>query len=198
MRTKFDQQGQELEEKLVHVSRCAKVVKGGRRFSFSAIVVVGDGKGRIGIGLGKATEVTDARAKATQAARKSMVRVPLRDGRTLHHDISAKFCSGKIIIRAAPAGTGVIAGGSVRSMLEVLGIKDVVAKSVGSNNPHNMLKAAMKALLDTHSPRFIAEKRGKKVSEIVSRRIRYKSAIDEKNTNKEAEQLGEHNDTSNN
>ncbi len=182
MRTKFEQQASDLEEKLVHVSRCAKVVKGGRRFSFSAIVVVGDGKGKIGIGLGKATEVTDARSKAAQAARKSMVRILLRDGRTLHHDVTAKFCSGKIIIRAAPAGTGVIAGGSVRSMLEVLGIKDVVAKSVGSTNPHNMLKAAMKALLDTYSPRFIAEKRNKKVSDIVSRRVRYKSATNDKTT----------------
>ena len=173
-------------------------MKGGRRFSFSAIVVVGDGKGRIGIGLGKATEVTDARSKATQAARKSMVRIPLRDGRTLHHDITAKFCSGKIIIRAAPAGTGVIAGGSVRSMLEVLGVKDVVAKSLGSTNPHNMLKAAMKALLDTHSPRFIAEKRGKKVSEIVSRRVRYKSSIDDKQLKEtESKEAGENNDANN-
>lgn len=172
MSVKAETSNLELSDKLVYVGRCAKVVKGGRRFSFAAIVVSGDGKGKIGLGLGKATEVMDAREKAVKIARKSMVKIPLRDGRTLHHDITARFCSGSIVMRSAPAGTGIIAGGPVRALLEVLGIKDVVAKSVGTTNPHNMLKAALKALRDVKSPRFIAEKRGKKIGEIVSRRDR--------------------------
>ncbi|RZI45575.1 30S ribosomal protein S5 [Rickettsiales endosymbiont of Peranema trichophorum] len=161
---------QEIFDKLVYVSRCVKVVKGGRKFSFSAIVVSGDGKGKIGIGLGKAAEVMDAREKAVHLARKQMIRIPLRDGRTLHHDITASYCSGKVIMRSAPSGTGVIAGGAVRSLLEVLGIQDVVVKSVGTSNPHNMLKAAMKGLKQIKSPRYIAQKRGKKVGEIVGKR----------------------------
>ncbi len=165
-----DSQSVELKEKLVHVGRCAKVVKGGRKFRFAAIVVVGDGRGRVGIGSAKAGEVVDARSKALQVAKKNMVKVPLRDGRTLHHDIQSKFCSGVMIMKAAPAGTGVIAGGPVRAMLEVLGIKDVVAKSIGSTNPHNMLRSALKGLLSIRTPRFIAEKRNKKIAEIIGRR----------------------------
>jgi len=170
MALKSEVNGQEISDKLVYVGRCAKVVKGGRRFSFAAIVVSGDGKGRVGIGLGKAAEVMDAREKAVAEARKKMQKIPLRDGRTLHHDIESRFCAGRIVMRAAPAGTGIIAGGPVRALLEVLGIKDVVAKSVGTTNPHNMLKAALEALKKVKSPRFIAEKRNKKIGEIVSRR----------------------------
>jgi small subunit ribosomal protein S5 len=170
MAIKTETNAQELKDKLVYVGRCAKVVKGGRRFSFAAIVVVGDGKGRVGIGLGKASEVMDARQKALQAAKRSMIKVPLRDGRTLHHDVNSSFCSAKVVMRAAPAGTGIIAGGAVRSLLEVLGIKDVVAKSLGTTNPHNMLKAAVQALKSVNSPRYVADKRNKKVGEIVGRR----------------------------
>ncbi|CAL7961231.1 30S ribosomal subunit protein S5 [Alphaproteobacteria bacterium] len=173
MAPRLDNQNAEITEKLVYVGRCAKVVKGGRRFSFLTVVVVGDGKGKVGIGKGKASEIVDARAKAVQAAKKKMIRVPLRDGRTLHHDITAKFGAGKIVMRAAPAGTGIIAGGAVRALLETLGIKDVVAKSIGSTNPHNMLKAAIEALINTRSPRSIAEKRGKRIADIVSRREKY-------------------------
>ncbi|MBA8667756.1 30S ribosomal protein S5 [Holosporaceae bacterium 'Namur'] len=172
MSVRAETSNQELSDKLVYVGRCAKVVKGGRRFSFAAIVVTGDGKGKVGLGLGKATEVMDAKEKAVKVARKNMVKIPLRDGRTLHHDITATFCSGNIVMRSAPAGTGIIAGGPVRALLEVLGIKDVVAKSVGTTNPHNMIKAALKALTEIKSPRFIAEKRSKKIGEIVSRRDR--------------------------
>ena len=179
---KADSQTAEIHEKLVTVFRCTKVVKGGRKFSFGAIVVVGDGKGRAGMGLGKASEIADARAKALQAAKKSMIRIPLRDGRTLHTDIRAKFCSGDVILRTAPTGTGVIAGGPLRMLFEVLGIKDVVSKSIGSTNPHNMLKAAFKGLQSIKSPKYIAEKRNKKVGEIVSRRNRkaFKTSLIEK------------------
>lgn len=159
----------EIYEKLVYVGRNAKVVKGGRRFSMAAIVIAGQ-KGHIGVGLGKASEVLDAREKAASLARKRMLKVPLRDGRTLHHDITGTFGSGKVIMRSAPAGTGIIAGGPVRAICEALGIKDVVAKSIGSTNPHNIIKATLEALKQIRSPRFIAEKRGKKVGEIVSRR----------------------------
>lgn len=160
----------EIYKKIAHVSRNAKVVKGGRRFSFGVVVVAGDRKSRVGIGLGKAAEVMDANEKATNEAKRSMVKIPLRDGRTLHHDVVGVYGSGKVIMRAAPPGTGIIAGGPVRAICEALGIKDVVAKSVGSSNPHNLLKATIRALTLTKSPRFVAEKRGKKVGEIVSRR----------------------------
>lgn len=156
--------------KLVYVGRCAKVVKGGRRFTFAAIVVAGDQNGRVGVGLGKAAEVLDAREKAVAAARKSMVRVPLREGRTLHHDSYGKFGSGKVYMRSAPQGTGIIAGGPIRAVCEAIGIKDVVVKSVGSSNPHNMIKAAIAALTHTKSPKNYAEKRGLTVGEIISRR----------------------------
>jgi len=164
-------EAQEITEKLVYVGRCAKVVKGGRRFSFATIVVAGK-KGMVGIGLGKGPEVMSAKEKASKEARKNMFKVPLRDGRTIHHDITAYYCSGKIVLRPAPSGTGIIAGGPVRAVFEALGVKDVVAKSIGTTNPHNMIKAALAALKMTHSPRHIADKRGKKVGEIVGRRER--------------------------
>ena len=160
----------ELVEKLVHINRVAKTVKGGRNMSFAAIVVVGDQKGRVGYGTGKATEVPDAISKATNEAKKNMVRIPLREGRTLHHDIAGRFGAGKVYLRTAPAGTGVIAGGSLRAIFEVLGVQDVVAKSLGSNNPYNMIKATFNALEAINSPRMVAAKRGKKVGDIVSRR----------------------------
>jgi small subunit ribosomal protein S5 len=160
----------ELIEKLVSINRVAKVVKGGRRFGFSAIVVVGDGKGRVGYGMGKAREVPEAIRKATEKARGALVRVPLREGRTLHHDTTGHYGAGRVVVRAAPAGTGIIAGGPMRAVFEALGVHDVVAKSVGAANPHNMIKASLDALSNCTSPRFVAAKRGKKVSEIVVRR----------------------------
>ncbi len=165
-----DRQDSELIDKLVNVNRVAKVVKGGRRFGFSALVIVGDGKGRVGYGSGKAREVPEAVRKATEQAKRSMMRVPLREGRTLHHDIQGRFGAGHVLLRAAPPGTGVIAGGPMRAVLEALGIGDVVAKSLGSSNPHNMVKATMEALRLVNSPRNIAAKRGKKVGEIIGRR----------------------------
>lgn len=160
------------QQRLVNVRRCTKVRTGGRDMTFSALVVVGDTQGRVGFGKGNAREIPDARNKAAAEARRNMIRVPLKDGRTLHHDVVAKFCSGKVIMRAAPAGTGIIAGGALRPFLEVLGIKDIVVKSIGSSNPHTMVRAAMEALKQVRSPRYIAEKRGKSVGEI----IRYKSS----------------------
>ena len=167
----------EITEELVYVGRCVKVGKKGRTFSFSAIVVAGK-KGMVGIGLGKGPEVMNAKEKASKEARKSMFKVPLRDGRTIHHDVTAYFCSGKIILRPAPSGTGIIAGGPVRAIFEALGIKDVVAKSIGTTNPHNMIKAALLALKKINSPRYIADKRGKKIGEIVVRRDRHVKSVD--------------------
>ena len=161
---------EELVEKLVHVNRVAKTVKGGRTMSFAAVVVVGDQKGRVGYGSGKASEVPEAITKATNEAKRNMIRIPLREGRTLHHDISGRYGAGKVYLRTAPAGTGVIAGGPMRAVFEVLGVQDVVAKSVGSNNPYNMIKATFNALESINSPRMVAAKRGKKVGDIVSRR----------------------------
>lgn len=161
---------EELVEKLVHINRVAKTVKGGRNMSFAAVVVVGDQKGRVGYGSGKAAEVPEAITKATNEAKKNMVRIPLREGRTLHHDVQGHFGAGKVVLRTAPAGTGVIAGGSMRAIFEVLGVQDVVAKSLGSNNPYNMIKATFDALQSINSPRMVAAKRGKKVGDIVSRR----------------------------
>ena len=160
----------EIIEKLVKVNRCTTVTKGGRKFSFSVIVVAGDKKGKVGYGFGKATEVMDAKAKALDKAKKNMLKIPLREGRTLHHDVVGKFCSGKIIMRAAIAGTGVIAGGSTRPLFEALGIKDIVAKSVGSNNPHNIIKAVIAGLQNMNTPKMIADKRGKKLVDIASQR----------------------------
>ncbi len=157
----------DLIEKLVSINRVAKVVKGGRRFGFAALVVVGDGQGRVGIGSNKAREVPEAIRKASVHARKKLLRIPLREGRTLHHDILGKFGRGIVLMRSAPPGTGIIAGGPVRAVFEALGVSDVVAKSIGSSNPHNMIKAALDGLSRSSSPRRIAQRRGKKVSEIV-------------------------------
>src|SRR5260370_40300831 len=165
-----DREESELVEKLVGINRVAKVVKGGRRFGFAAIVIVGDSKGRVGHGTGKAREVPEAIRKATEAARKAMVRVPLRGGRTLHHDIIGRYGAGEVIVRAAPPGTGIIAGGPMRAIFEALGVHDVVAKSVGTSNPHNMIKATFQALTRSASPRSVAQRRGRKVSEILGRR----------------------------
>ena len=160
----------ELIEKLVSINRVAKVVKGGRRFGFAAVVVVGDGKGRAGYGTGKAREVPEAIRKATDSAKRSMVRVPLREGRTIHHDVRGRYGAGKVVIRAAKPGTGIIAGGPMRAIFESLGLQDVVAKSVGSSNPHNMIKATFAALDYIQSPRSVASRRGKKVGDIIGRR----------------------------
>jgi len=160
----------DLIDKLVGINRVAKVVKGGRRFSFAAMVVVGDGRGRVGFGTGKAREVPEAIRKATDQAKRNMIRVPLREGRTLHHDVKGHFGAGKVILRAAPAGTGIIAGGPMRAVFETMGVQDVVAKSMGTQNPNNMIKATFDALENSFSPRSIASKRGKKVGEIVARR----------------------------
>jgi len=160
----------DIVEKLVHINRVAATVKGGRRFSFAALMVVGDGKGRVGFGHGKAREVPEAIRKATEEAKKSMVRVPLREGRTLHHDTHGRWGAGKVIMRSAPAGTGVIAGGPMRAVFDVLGIRDVVAKSTGSSNPYNMVRATVDALKRQASPRQIASKRGLKVQDIIARR----------------------------
>jgi len=160
----------ELIEKLVHINRVAKVVKGGRRFGFAALVVVGDQRGRVGFGKGKAREVPEAIRKATEAAKKSMIRVPLREGRTLHHDIRGRHGAGRVLIRTASIGTGIIAGGPMRAVFESLGVQDVVTKSQGSSNPYNMVRATFDALSLQTSPRQVASKRGKKVADIVARR----------------------------
>jgi len=160
----------EFEEKLVHINRVAKVVKGGRRFGFAALVVIGDKKGRVGFGKGKAREVPEAIRKATEAAKRALIKVPLREGRTLHHDVTGRHGAGKVVLRAAPPGTGIIAGGPMRAVFETLGVQDVVAKSLGSSNPYNMVRATIDALKHEDSPRSVAARRGKKVSEIVGRR----------------------------
>ncbi len=161
-------------EKLVAINRVAKVVKGGKRFSFSALVVVGDGKGRVGFAMGKAREVADAVKKAFEKAKKCMVRIPLREGRTLHHDVFGRFGAGKVVLRSAVSGTGIIAGGAMRAVFEALGIQDVVSKCIGSANPHNMVRATFDALRATVSPRYIAAKRGKRIGEVTSRRTSVK------------------------
>ncbi len=160
----------EFVDKLVHINRVAKVVKGGRRFGFAALVVVGDQKGRVGFGKGKAREVPEAIRKATEAAKRNIIRVPLREGRTLHHDVAGRHGAGKVILRAAPPGTGIIAGGPMRAVFETVGMQDVVAKSIGTSNPYNMVRATFDALKQEDSPRSVAARRGKKVSEIISRR----------------------------
>ncbi len=160
----------ELVDKLVSINRVAKVVKGGRRFGFAALVVVGDTKGRVGFGTGKAREVPEAIRKATEQAKRRLIRVPLREGRTLHHDVNGRFGAGRVVLRAAPPGTGIIAGGPMRAVFEMLGIQDIVSKSVGSSNPHNMVRATFDALSKVVSPRAVASRRGKKVSEIIGRR----------------------------
>ena len=168
-RNKNEDGGEELVEKLVHINRVSKTVKGGKRFGFAALVVVGDGKGRAGFGHGKAREVPEAISKATAAAKKAMIRVPLRDGRTLHHDGLGHFGAGRVTIRTAPAGTGIIAGGPMRAIFESLGVADVVTKSVGTSNPYNMIRATFEALKEQTSPRSVAQRRGKKVSDLLGR-----------------------------
>jgi small subunit ribosomal protein S5 len=160
----------EFTEKLVHINRVAKVVKGGKRFGFAALVIVGDLKGRVGFGHGKAREVPEAIRKATEAAKRALIRVPLRDARTLHHDSQGRHGAGKVILRSAPAGTGIIAGGPMRAVFETLGVQDVVAKSFGSSNPYNMVRATFDALAHEDSPRSVAARRGIKVSTLQSRR----------------------------
>ena len=160
----------DITEKLVAINRITKVVKGGRRFGFAALVVVGNQKGSIGIGQGKSKQVPDAIKKATEVAKRNLIKIPLKEGRTLHHDVKGKNGSGKVFMRSAPAGTGIIAGGAIRSVCEVLGIQDVVAKSLGSANPHNVLKACVNGLKSQNSPKILSAIRGKKISEIIVKR----------------------------
>ncbi len=171
-----DDRDSEFVDKLVHINRVAKVVKGGRRFGFAALVVVGDQKGRVGFGKGKAREVPEAIRKATEQAKRQMIRVPLREGRTLHHDVAGRHGAGRVYLRAAPPGTGIIAGGPMRAVFETLGMQDLVAKSIGTSNPYNMVRATFDALTREQSPRMVAARRGLKVSDVVSRRADASSA----------------------
>jgi small subunit ribosomal protein S5 len=164
-----DEQGEELIEKLVHINRVSKTVKGGKRFGFAALVVVGDGKGRVGFGHGKAREVPEAISKATASAKKGMVRIPLKEGRTLHHDGNGHFGAGRVTVRSAPQGTGIIAGGPMRAIFESLGVADVVTKSVGTSNPYNMIRATFEALGNQTSPKAVAQRRGKKIADLLGR-----------------------------
>lgn len=164
-----DEGGEEFIEKLVHINRVSKTVKGGKRFGFAALVVVGDGKGRAGFGHGKAREVPEAITKATAAAKKAMVRVPLKEGRTLHHDGTGHFGAGLVHLRSAPAGTGIIAGGPMRAIFESLGVADVVTKSIGTSNPYNMIRATFEALGEQTSPKSVAQRRGKKIADLLGR-----------------------------
>jgi len=164
-----DEGGEELIEKLVHINRVSKTVKGGKRFGFAALVVVGDGKGRVGFGHSKAREVPEAITKATASAKKKMIRVPLKEGRTLHHDGRGHFGAGRVNVRTAPAGTGIIAGGPMRAVFESLGVHDVVTKSVGTSNPYNMIRATFDALTTQTSPKSVAQRRGKKVADLLGR-----------------------------
>ena len=161
--------GEELIEKLVHINRVSKTVKGGKRFGFAALVVVGDGKGRVGFGHGKAREVPEAISKATAAAKKAMVRVPLREARTLHHDGAGHFGAGRVYVRSAPPGTGIIAGGPMRAVFESLGVAEVVTKSIGTSNPYNMIRATFEALGEQTSPKAVAQRRGKKIADLLGR-----------------------------
>jgi small subunit ribosomal protein S5 len=165
-----EERDSEFTDKLVHINRVSKTVKGGKRFGFAALVVVGDQKGRVGFGHGKAREVPEAIRKATEAAKRGFIRVALREGRTLHHDVNGRHGAGKVILRAAPAGTGIIAGGPMRAVFETLGMADVVAKSMGSSNPYNMVRATFDALKNQDSPRSVAARRGLKVSVLQARR----------------------------
>jgi small subunit ribosomal protein S5 len=157
----------EFQDRLVAINRVSKTVKGGKRFGFAALVVVGDQKGRVGFGKGKAKEVPEAIRKATEQAKRQMVRVPLREGRTLHHDVAGRHGAGKVVMRTAPQGTGIIAGGPMRAVFEMLGVQDVVAKSIGSQNPYNMIRATINGLTNEASPRMVAQRRGKKVADIL-------------------------------
>ena len=162
-----EEQAPEFADRLVAINRVSKTVKGGKRFGFAALVVVGDQKGRVGFGKGKAKEVPEAIRKATEQAKRQMIRVPLREGRTLHHDMEGRHGAGKVVMRTAPEGTGIIAGGPMRAVFEMLGIKDVVSKSIGSQNPYNMIRATMNGLTKETSPRSVAQRRGKKVADIL-------------------------------
>ena len=166
-----EERDSEFVDKLVHINRVAKVVKGGKRFGFAALVVIGDQKGRVGFGHGKAREVPEAIRKATESAKRNLTRVALRDGRTLHHDIAGRHGAGRVYLRAAPAGTGIIAGGPMRAVFETLGIQDVVAKSIGSSNPYNMVRATFNALKHQDSPRSVANRRNIKISTLQARRV---------------------------
>ena len=164
-----EERDSEFVDKLVHINRVAKVVKGGKRFGFAALVVVGDQRGRVGFGKGKAKEVPEAIRKATDQAKRGMIRVPLREGRTLHHDTFGHFGAGKVVLRAAPAGTGIIAGGPMRAIFEALGVADVVTKSIGTSNPYNMIRATFEALGEQTSPKSVAQRRGKKIADLLGR-----------------------------
>jgi small subunit ribosomal protein S5 len=165
-----EERDNEFIDKLVHINRVAKVVKGGRRFGFAALVVVGDQNGRVGFGHGKAREVPEAIRKATDDAKKSLVRIPLKDGRTLHHEVRGHHGAGKVLLRPAPAGTGIIAGGPMRAVFEALGVGDVVSKSLGTSNPYNMVRATFDALKNQQSPRMVANRRGRSVADILAKR----------------------------
>ncbi|MGV6801939.1 MAG: 30S ribosomal protein S5 [bacterium] len=169
-RRRDDEERDEFVDRLVAINRVAKVVKGGKNFGFAALVVVGDQKGRVGYGKGKAREVPEAIRKASQEAKRNMIRVPLREGRTLHHDAEGRHGAGKVVLRTAPPGTGVIAGGPMRAVFDTLGVQDVVAKSIGTSNPYNMVRATIDALKNQTNPRTVAARRGLKVSDIISRR----------------------------
>ena len=176
-RSREREEPSEFIDKLVHINRVAKVVKGGRRFGFAALVIVGDQKGRVGHGHGKAREVPEAIRKATEAAKRNLIRVPLREGRTLHHDVSGRHGAGKVYLRAAPPGTGIIAGGPMRAVFDALGMQDVVAKSIGSSNPYNMVRATFDALKHEDSPRSVAQRRNIKVSTLQARRTGIDSEV---------------------
>lgn len=175
---KTKEENNDLIDRLVHINRVAKVVKGGRRFGFAALVVVGDQKGKVGFGHGKAKEVPEAIKKATDDAKREMIKVPLRDGRTLHHDVQGHHGAGKVILRTAPSGTGIIAGGPMRAIFEALGVQDVVAKSQGTSNPYNMVRATFNALRNEQSPRMVASRRGLKVSNLITRRKEQNVEVD--------------------
>ena len=168
--TNIEKKDSDIKERVVGINRITKVVKGGRRFGFAALVVVGNQKGTMGIGTGKSKQVPDAIKKATEVAKRNQIKIPLKEGRTLHHDVKGRNGSGKVLLRTAPAGTGIIAGGPIRAICEVLGIQDIVAKSLGSSNPHNVLKACVSGLLSQSSPKLIAAIRNKKISNVVQKR----------------------------
>lgn len=170
VKSQKEKQASELVERLVSINRVSKTVKGGKNMSFAALVVVGDKNGKVGFGKGNATEVTDAKNKAFEAAKRSMIKISLKEGRTIHHDVIGRFCAAKVNLRTAPTGTGVIAGGPMRAIFECVGINDIVAKSIGTSNPYNMIGATFEAFKDLGSPKLVAEKRSKEISEIVKRR----------------------------
>ena len=169
-RGRREEQAPEFADRLVAINRVSKTVKGGKRFGFAALVVVGDQKGRVGFGKGKAKEVPEAIRKATESAKRNMIRVALKDGRTLHHDMNGRHGAGRVVMRQAPAGTGIIAGGPMRAVFEMLGLQDVVSKSIGSQNPYNMIRATLNGLQKEQSPRSVAQRRGKKVADILPKR----------------------------